>query len=145
MKILIFTLSLFFTALVSALALPNDMKSAIKTDNAEVFLKLLTTDTMNMCYDARNSSYTLLALTIKYEAKACFKTLVSEKADLEKACSSKTPLMYAVKYGQLDTVKALIFAGADYKAKNTSGRTAMDYAKTYEQKDIYAYLQGLKK
>ena len=141
----IFTLLLFITTLVSAQALPEDLKSAIKTDHTAGFSKLLTTDRMNTCYDAGNSRYTLLALTIKYEAKACFKMLVSQKVDLEKACSSKTPLMYAVKYGQLDTVKALIFAGADYKAKNTRGRTAMDYAKKYGQKEIYEYLQGLKK
>lgn len=143
MKHLFFTLLLTASTLVSAQSVPEDFKAAIKTDDAIAFLKLVTADNLNTCYETQSSDYTLLALTIKYNAKACFKTLLAQKADLEKACASKTPLMYAVKYSQLDIVKALIKAGADFKAENSSGRTAIDYAKKYEQKEIYAHLKAL--
>lgn len=145
MKHLFFTLFLVASTLVSAQSLTEDFKNAIKTDNAETFSKLVTLDNLNTCYEYGNNSYTLLALTIKYEAKACFKTLLAQKADLEKACSNKTPLMYAVKYGQLDVVKTLVEADVDYKAEDNRGRTAKDYAKKYEQKEIYEYLKALKK
>lgn len=145
MKHILFTFLLAVTSLISAQSLPDDIKSAIKADDAIAFSKLVTTDNVNSCYDTGNTSYILLALTIKYEAKECFKTLLTKKADVGKTCSSKTPLMYAVKYKSLEMVKTLIEAGADYKAENSSGRTAMDYAKKYEQKEIYEYFKRLKK
>ncbi len=145
MKHLFFTLLFVVTSLAVAQSVPDDIKSAIKGDNAVKFSKLVTDDNINVCYDTGNSNYTLLALTIKYEANECFKILVTKKANSEKACASKTPLMYAVKYGQLSMVKALVKAGADYKTENGRGQNATYYAKKYDQKEIYDYLKELKK
>ncbi|MFK7832915.1 MAG: ankyrin repeat domain-containing protein [Winogradskyella sp.] len=143
MKHLLFTILLAATSISSAQSVPDDFKYALKNDDAKAFSKALSADNMNSCYEAGNSNYTLLALTIKFGAKDCFEALITKKADVEKACASKTPLMYAVKYGNLDMVKALIKSGADYKFENSSGRTAMAYAKKYEQKEIYEYLKLL--
>ncbi|WP_178986170.1 ankyrin repeat domain-containing protein [Winogradskyella helgolandensis] len=145
MKHLFFIFLLAVTSLSLAQSIPNDIKNALKSDDATAFSKLVTVENIKVCYEAGNSNYSLLALSIKLKAEKCFETLLSKKADLEQACSSKTPLMYAVKYGHLEMVKALVKAGADYKAENNSGRTATDYAKKYEQKEIYDYLKELKK
>ena len=53
--------------------------------------------------------------------------------------------MYAVKYGNLKFVKKLVEAGSNINLVNEEGRTAIDYAKKYEQKEILEYLQSIKK
>ena len=143
MKKILITIAFFITSMVSGQSLSEDFKEPLKTDNAETFKTLVNDENLNACFDGGNSSYSLLALTIKINASDCFNVLLDKKVNLEKACSSKTPLMYAVKYGNLEMVKALIHAGADVKAKKDSGKTALYYAKKYEQKDIYEYLKSL--
>ena len=51
--------------------------------------------------------------------------------------------MYAVKYGNLGMTKALIQAGANLKAENSNGKTALYYAEKYQQKEIATYLESL--
>jgi ankyrin repeat protein len=123
--------------------LPNEYVQTLKSDTIETFKTLVTNEHINTCFEAANSDYTLLALTIKLNAADCFQYLLERKADLEKSCTGKTPLMYAVKYGNLDMTKALIEAGAKLDFVNASGRTALDYAIKYEQKEIYDYLKTL--
>ncbi|MEM5563583.1 ankyrin repeat domain-containing protein [Psychroserpens sp. AS72] len=80
---------------------------------------------------------------MKSNANDCFQLLLDEKVNLEKVCTSKTPLMYAVKYGRLDFVKSLVEAGAKLEVKNDKGLTALDYAKKYKQDEIATYLAAL--
>ena len=71
--------------------------------------------------------------------------MLEQKANINKICEDKSPLMYAVKYGNIVFVKKLIDAGAIVSLENEEGRTAIDYAKKYEQKEILEYLQAIKK
>ena len=64
---------------------------------------------------------------------------------LNKICEDKSPLMYATKYGNIKYVKKLIENGAEINLKNEEGKTALDYAKKYEQTEIVHYLESIKK
>lgn len=143
MKIFIITTALFITSIVSGQSLSIDFKAPLETDNAETFKALVNDDNLNACFDVRDSSYSLLILSIKGNAINCFNVLLDKKIDLEKVCTSKTPLMYAVKYGKLEMVKALANEGANVKAKTDSGKTALYYAKKYDQNEIEKYLESL--
>ncbi len=143
MRTLILILTFICGNFIAAQTLTEDFKMAIANDDAESFKQLLNSDNLNACFATGNSNYTLLALTIKANASRCFKVLIEEKSDLEKSCTSKSPLMYATKYGYLKLAKALILAGANPNFKNSKGRTALDYAKKYEQKELITYLSSL--
>lgn len=144
MKTFLITIAFFATTLLSAQTLKqDDLKNALASDDTVAFKKLITKDTKNACLSLGNSSYNLLALTIKTGATNCFNSLLEQKPNLEKACANKTPLMYAVKYGELNMVKALIKAGANPKTTTSSGRTALDYAKKYKKEEIATYLESL--
>lgn len=118
------------------------MKSALKNDDAIALKKLINIENINTCFETGNSKYSLLNLTIKVNAKTCFKLLIDQKADVNKECTGKTSLMYTAKYGRLEMAKLLIANNADIK-KEYKGRTAIDYAKRYEKEDILAYLEKL--
>jgi len=143
MKTISIMLVLFITSIVSGQSLSKDFKAPLETDNAQTFKVLVNEDNLNACFDIGDSSYSLLILSIKGNAINCLKVLLDQKVDLEKVCTSKTPLMYAVKYGKLEMVKVLIRAGASVKTKTESGKTALDYAKKYDQGEIESYLQSL--
>ena len=71
-----------------------------------------------------------------------FSELLNQKADLNKICADKSPLMYAVKYGNLNIVKQLVEAGADINLRNNEGANAFYYAQKYQQKEIEEYLKS---
>lgn len=136
--------SLFFTFLMittfaTAQAINDDLKNALKTDNTTALKKLINSENINNCHTIETSEYTILALAIKTNAKGCFTSLLAEKVNIEKACGDKTPLMYTAKYGRLDMAKALIKAGVKLRARNSKGRSALDYAKKYKQQEIMDY------
>ena len=54
-----------------------------------------------------------------------------------------TPLMYAARSGNPDTIKAIIKAGADVNATDNDGRTALMYAAMYGNADAIETLAGL--
>lgn len=62
--------------------------------------------------------------------REAFQKLVKDdpKAAALKGPGGTTPLMYAVLYGDLDTMKVLLAAGADVNARNDSGATALMWA-----------------
>lgn len=126
--------------------LTANIKEAFKADNVEALLSEIKTEklSLNDCFDIEGSSYSLFALSIRMEKSKIFNALIANKADLNKVCSDKNPLMYAAKYGQLEMAKALVKAGADLKLANKEGKTALDYAIKYEKKDLEAYFLSLK-
>lgn len=123
--------------------LPQSVLSALKSDNSVVFLDAVSDGGLARCYSYKNSSYTPLIMTIKAGAIDSFNALLVKGADVEKTCSSKSPLMYAAKYGQLEMAKSLIKAGAYYEHVNSKGRSAKDYSKKYKQKEIYLYFKSI--
>lgn len=142
MKKLLFITFLSFATFLSAQELPSNLKTALKNDDVSALKKELTAENMDKCYNVSNSHYTLLALAIKTKAKSCLDALIAEKANLEKSCAGKTPLMYTAKYGNLSAAKALIKAGANLGARNEKGRTALDYALKYQKKEVATYFRS---
>ena len=141
---LIFFFSLFFQNSISCQSLSKDVFMAIQNENFEKLNKLVSDNDLNKCYEAKGSSYNLLAISIKMKSINSLKYFVKRKANLEGQCTGKTPLMYATKYGQLNAVKYLVENGANLETTN-HGRTALDYAKKYEQLEIEKFLRNYKK
>ena len=142
MKSILSTFFLLVSIAIFSQNISSDVKSAIKNDNAETLKSLFKTESKNTCFASGNAKYTLLNLTIKYNAISCFKMLLSEKVNVNKACTGKTPLHYAAKYGRLAMAKLLIENKADI-SKTYKGRSAKDYAKKYENQEVYTYLNSL--
>jgi len=138
--LVIFTISFS----IQAQQLSKETYMALKSDAIITLQQQSEYKTLNQCFDAGNSSYNLLAMSIKTNAKNCFEQLLSEKEiDVNLACTGKTPLHYAAKYGRLEMLKKLLTAGAD-RTKTYKGRTPLDYAIKYEQTEISNFLKQLK-
>ncbi|MDG1228212.1 MAG: ankyrin repeat domain-containing protein, partial [Polaribacter sp.] len=82
-----------------------------------------------------------LSISIKMKQIKSLKYFAEKEANLEKDCPGKTPLMYAVKYGQLEMVKYLVNKGAKITTETSRGKTALDYAEKYDQYEIAEYLK----
>ncbi|RZS99567.1 ankyrin repeat domain-containing protein [Aquimarina brevivitae] len=139
MKTLFLSILTFITINVTAQSVTAELKEALTTDKPELLFKTVDPSALDNCYQVNNKPYHLLSLAIKTKAQKCFSALIKKGANLESDCSAKTPLLYAVKYGELNMLKELVENGANYKAKKR-GRSAIDYAIHYEQKEILAYL-----
>lgn len=138
------TIALLFVSTLSfAQQINDEIKRAFKADDADALLAEVKTQkiTINDCFDIEEASYTLLSLSIKMNKPNIFNKLIEQKANLNKICSDKTPLMYTAKYGQLDFAKTLIKAGADNNIKNEEGRTALDYAVKYKNTELQVLLK----
>jgi ankyrin repeat protein len=140
LKTIIVTFVLF-SIVATAQELTNEHKQMLKYDNTAYFNNLINKDNMNACYKIENNAYTLLGLAIKMNSKEVFQKLIDEKADLEKTCDGKTPLMFAAKYGNTEFTKKLLANGVKKDTKTSSGYTALDYAKKYEKPDIIKLLE----
>jgi len=147
MKIIITVTLLLISSLGFSQQLNDKMKDAFKTDNPEMLLAEVSIQKANIndCFDIEGATYNLIAISIKMNRSNIFNTLIAQKADLNKICNDKTPLMYAAKYGQLDYAKALLKAGADIAVKNNEGKTALDYAVKYEKLELQKLLASTKK
>jgi ankyrin repeat protein len=142
MKIIITLILVLSSFIINTQELSSDIKYALKKDDSTALKKLLTSNNLNTCFNAGNSKYTFLNLTIKLNSEACFELLLKEKVDVNKECNGKTPLMYAAKYGHLKIAKLLIKEGADTQ-KKYKGRTALAYASKYNKDAVYTYLKSL--
>ncbi|MCU0437972.1 MAG: ankyrin repeat domain-containing protein [Raineya sp.] len=122
------------------------MKQAFDADNITMLLSELKFQdfSLNDCFEINGKNYSLLVIAIKMEKKEIIKALIKEKIELNKICADKSPLMYAAKYGQTETAKLLIEAGAQINLKNPEGLTALDYAIQSQQKEIEALLKSKK-
>jgi len=113
----------------------------IKNDDIGAFAKFMNEGhDIDDCYEMRNSSYSMLILSIKYDAKKIFRKCLALKADVDKTCSEKTPLMYAVKYNRKDCLDVLIRRGVDKAMTTAEGGNAYEQAKKYKRKDFLPLL-----
>ncbi len=131
---------LFLGTSIYAQDISSTAISALQKGNASELEEVFGGQDFNKCFELKGNVYNYLALSVRLESLASLKFFVEKGADLEQACTSKTPLMYAVKYGQLDMVKYLVDNGAKLETKTAKGNTALDYAKKYKHAAIEAYI-----
>jgi ankyrin repeat protein len=141
MKKLFLTTAMITFSFLSSQELTRDYKYMMTYDDVAKFSALVNKENINTCYQNENTSYSLLALSIKLNSKQAFQKLIDEKADLERVCDGKTPLMFAAKYGNLELAKKLLEHGARKETKTEKGYTALDYAKKYEKADLIKLLE----
>lgn len=122
--------------------LSSNLKQAFKTDDISLFKRALQEDkiVVDSCLLLEQKPYSLFAISIRSKSIKILQDLILIKADVNKICDDKSPLMYAAKYGELEAAKALVKAGANIGLKNREGKTALDYARKYEMKDLIDYL-----
>lgn len=114
----------------------------LKNDNsADIGAFFDAGNDVNACYERKETAYNLLVLSIKFDSPKVFAEALKSGADVDQICFDKTPLMYAIKYEKMDYFKQLLKAGADVSVKSKKGRTAADYAKKYEQKEMLSLLE----
>lgn len=143
MKKIFLITSILLTSLAFSQSVTNNMKQAFETDNQILLVEELKLQKLNInkCFELKEKPYSLLAIAIKMDKQKIFSELINQKADLNKICEDKSPLMYAVKYGKLTMVKQLIEAGADINVRNSEGANIFYYAQKYQQKEIEEYLK----
>jgi ankyrin repeat protein len=142
---------LFFAVITRttfAQEMPADVKAALKADDPLKLSAFITKDNINNCYTEGNWQYSLLAQTVRGNAKKCFDLLIEKGADVNKACEGYVPpLMHAAKYGSLDMVKTLVAKGAnvhykyDDEYEPANGETPLTYAEKNNQPEIAAFLK----
>lgn len=103
-------------------------RQAIQSDNTEKFTAAFPKADFDKCLNVKDQSYTMLSYSILNNKKAISNFLLSNKADVNKACNGITPLMNAAMYGNADMAKILLSKGANKDAKDQNGLTAKDYA-----------------
>ena len=59
--------------------------------------------------------------------------------------SIEQKFLSALQNGNVEEAKSAIEKGADVHKKGSNGRSAIDYAKKYEQEAILVYLESLEK
>lgn len=139
-QLLVLILCFYSLSLLTAQELSKDAYMAFKGDNVSALQSHLNTNQINACYEVNEATYTLLAVSVKMNASKCLSHLISQKnIDLNKTCGGKTAAQYTAKYGNLEMLKQLQEAGADFSNK-INGRSVLDYAKKYKQKEIINYL-----
>lgn len=141
LKTIFLALGMLSVTSVTAQELTNEHKQMLKYDNTAYFAGLINKENINACYQIENNAYTLLALAIKMNSKEIFQKLIDEKADLNKICDGKTPLMFAAKYGNTELAKKLLTNGAKKDMKTSAGYTALDYARKYEKPEMIKLLE----
>ncbi len=121
-----------------------EVMKAVQEDNTYALNEILNSKeyNINSCFELKGTKYNIVSLAIKLDKKIVLnRCLFDRQLDLNAYCEDKTPLMYAVKYGNKDAVKMLLDKGADINATSKQGKTAMDYAEKYEQKEIAKMLK----
>jgi len=149
-KILFFLLLTLSVKQLFAQEMPTDIAAALKADDTVKVAAYITEDNINNCYTEGNWQYSLLAQTVRYNAKKCFDLLIAKGADVNKACEGYVPpLMHAAKYGRLDMVKILVAKGANVHYKYSgaytpaNGETPLTYAEKNNQTAVADYLRSL--
>ncbi|MEM6804167.1 MAG: ankyrin repeat domain-containing protein [Bacteroidota bacterium] len=119
----------------------DELKSIIKSDDVKALQAFLDDKhSIDDCYEIGESSYSILVLSIKYKKEGIFKKCLELKADLDKICEDKTPLMYAIKYGRMEFFHALLEAGANKEKTSKKGKSAAEYATKYKREYFMEFL-----
>ncbi len=71
------------------------------------------------------------------------KKMIELGRDVNQKWDGMTPLMYAARYNRVEIMKLLIDKGANAKARDDRGRTAMKFAKQSNATDAIALLEKL--
>ncbi|WP_299441706.1 ankyrin repeat domain-containing protein [uncultured Aquimarina sp.] len=71
------------------------------------------------------------------------KKMIELGSDVNEMSDGKTPLMYAARYNRVDIIKLLVKKGANIKARDRKGNTAMKFAKLSNAKEAIALLEEL--
>lgn len=142
MKSIIFLFLMIFPIITFGQTEAEQIKRFISTDDLGAFLKFLEEgNDLDDCYEIRDAEYSLLMLSIKFNSKKIFKKCLELEADLDKSCTEKTPLIYAIKYQRERFFKKLIIAGADKSIETPEGKTAIEYAIKYKRKEYISLLK----
>lgn len=123
---------------VSAQTVHPILKAVKKGDLATIKTAVKIGKDLNQKFEP---GYTPLCAAVKYQQLEIINYLLQIDVDLHKMSNHKTPLMYAAKYGHLEIVKLLLQHGVNKNTKNPKGRTALDYARKYEQDAIIKFLK----
>ena len=129
--------------IVSAKSINYDRDSLIlayvKNGNLEDLSSILTRDTdINGRFGKRER--TLLTYAIENRQLEITRYLLSKGADIEQQDGTKTPLMFAARYANIDFSKLLIENGADINSINHDRNTAFHYAAKYNNFDVLKFL-----
>jgi len=140
------SISFFFLVLFPLISFgqteATKIKKFISTDDLGRFLEFLEEgNDLDDCYKIKDAEYSLLTLSIKFDCKKIFKKCLELEADLDKSCTEKTALIYAIKYQREHFFKKLIIAGADKSIETPKGKTAMEYAVKYKRKEFISLLK----
>ena len=142
MKNLILVLCLILPFLSCSQNPVSQLKKIIKNDDIEALDKFLVAGNgINECHSIKESSYSILVLSIKYGSEKVFAKCLELEADLNQICEDKTPLIYAIKYDKMEMFEVLLEKGADKTMKTKRGKTALQYAKKYERSAFIPKLQ----
>lgn len=136
--IYILFISMFF--LIQGMSGQKEIFDAIKNDDVDRLSNVLIVESINDCVEINESSYNLLALALKLGSADVVEYLITAGADVNHVCTTETPLMYAAKYGRIESMKSLLKAGADPKVKN-GNKSVLDYAKKSQRKEMASYLK----
>ncbi|MFK8006083.1 MAG: ankyrin repeat domain-containing protein [Saprospiraceae bacterium] len=142
MKYTIFLFLFVFPSFIFSQTEAEQIKNFISTDDLGAFLEFLEDgNDLDDCYEIRDSKYSLLTLSIKFNCKKIFKKCLELEAELNQSCTEKTPLIYAIKYQREYFFKKLVIAGADKSIETPEGKTAMQYAVKYKRKEFISLLK----
>jgi len=130
-----------FTNFLLAQQISKKQINAFQSDNVESFKATFPKEEYNKCIAVKESSYNLLAYSIKYEKNNIFNYLLNNGADVNKECDNQTPLMVAARYGKAEMGKVLLKKGANKNAKNSKGQTAKDFSVQYKHPEFAAVLK----
>jgi hypothetical protein len=111
----------------------------VKNGNLEDLRKILGDDAdVNKRFGRRER--TLLTYAIENEQLETTAYLLSKGADIEEQDGTKTPLMFAARYGNVELTKLLLDSGADINSINDDRNTAFHYAAKYNNLEVLKIL-----
>jgi len=111
----------------------------IENGNLEALSSILTGDTDINRRFGKNER-TLLTYAIENRQIEITRYLLRKGADIEQQDGTKTPLMFAARYANVDFAKLLIENGADINSINHERNTAFHYAAKYNNFDVLKFL-----
>jgi len=138
-------LPLFLLFAMNAMAQTN-WEDVMQQDNVRNFVGNLHTsgNDINQCINYAGEEHQLLALAIRMNATELQNHILKQEGlDLIHICDNKTIVQYAIQYGDVQTLKTLINAGANYKQLSTDGMSSLDFAKKLERTTAYGFLKSL--